>query len=172
MDKQIFQMLIALIDSGYAKSEFWIKWADSLINRLTKPSNWLIELSLTNSVEDALRLLREQNLMVNTKENIDHVSTVLGYLYMRYKEGSLSFKDFLYLAWEETEESNCKDPSNNDLFKLYKCNEKLVQDNKPIDELLYTVDSVFAKHVKNAQLQLNYVVGENIAKNRYLRDAS
>jgi hypothetical protein len=170
MDKQIFQMLIALIDSGYAKPEFWIKWADRLIDELPSPSNWLIELSLKNRTEDALLLLREQNLMIKGKEDIDYTSTILGYLYMRYKEGDLSFKDFLHLAWEETEEVNYKNPSNSELFNLYKCNEKLVQENSPIDELLSVVNSVFVKHLNHAQLQLGYITGKDIDKNQYLKE--
>lgn len=170
MDKPLISMLIILIDSGYAKPELWRSWADRLINEVEEPAYWLIMLSCSNDRNDAVSVLREElSLKKYSEANVDYVSSILGYLYLRYLEGDLLLNDFLNLAWEETEDVPSMESSiHDDIFDFYKVSEKLDLSKESVEKttFLKELNKFFCTKKSLAESQLKYLMSDDVLNNK------
>lgn len=149
MNNSVRIKVLDLIDSGYWKSVQWKEWADAVILKFDEPPYWVIELSTVKNSGEAISILRESLAEIHYEDNINHKSIILGYMFLRYKEKEINLKEFLTLAWQETEaEEDVGSPSNSDIFEMYEaCNNSSGADEK--FEII--VDRVCKKFSYNAE---------------------
>jgi hypothetical protein len=107
MESEQLLTVIISIQSGLIKNiELIHEWAESIIAILDKPPLWTMELYDSQTLEEAVGILRMAAGRMAVNKNIDWVATHLGFLYLRFKKGELNFEQLLSMCGEETDLSN------------------------------------------------------------------
>jgi hypothetical protein len=101
----IAHYLFAIAVSGYYQKNDWQNWADQRILKQTSAEDWLIEISLANSIEmlsDALSdlLISERFRIKNLVPSSD---AIIGYFYLMYLEGKISLQELLLKSGDEAD---------------------------------------------------------------------
>lgn len=155
MENSILVKILDLIDSGYWKSVQWKVWADAVITKLDDPPYWTIQLSLAMSAGEAISILRERLAEVNYKDSVNHKSIVLGYMFLRFKEREVDLKEFLSMAWQETEGSeDVGTPSNADIHNMYESYIRILKSRKSFESLVERVSGSFFENAQAAEKAL------------------
>jgi hypothetical protein len=144
------------LESGYVCSSVWSDWADTHILDLESPPLWLLELSLAQTVEDALFVLHHygcSQLPQIIWNRIDYAGLYLGFLYLRFKSGELKLEDLLWQAGDRADRSRY-DIDCSEFYVLL--NEidgggPIVPSSQPLEE---RVTKLFAPMVKLVQQHL------------------
>lgn len=96
----------AALESAYVRPAPWISWADAEILRLESPPFWLLELSLTHTVDEALTVIWQYGcncLSPDVWNRIDYTGLYLGFLYLRFERNELKLEELLYLSGQRTD---------------------------------------------------------------------
>ncbi|MFB5676360.1 hypothetical protein ACE3NQ_08160 [Paenibacillus terreus] len=101
----IAHYLFAISFSGYYKKKDWQNWADQRIVNQTSVENWLINISLANSIDMLSNALSD--LLISERyelKNLDPSSdAIIGYFYLMYLDGKLSLQDLLLKSGDEAD---------------------------------------------------------------------
>lgn len=101
----IAHYLFAISFSGYYKKKDWQNWADQRILKQKTVEDWLISISLANSIEMLSNALGE--LLISerfqVKNRTPSSDAIIGYFYLMYLEGKLSIKDLLLKSGDEAD---------------------------------------------------------------------
>jgi hypothetical protein len=154
---------VAALESGYAPHARFVKWADQLIDRDPYQPRWVLDLSLTKDLRDAVGVLRlEWSRQCESPANgvppIDVPGNLhLGFLYLRYKEGSLSMSQLLELAgmYSDSQGYGKTDASCESFFYLLnelEGRQKSIPSDAP---LTHRVDEFFAPFASAARVALS-----------------
>lgn len=95
----VLTILFAVLDCNAWSISQIISWSDGLISRLDHPRAWLIDLSVSNSVDDCLDVIREamREFGLVLPENVGDL--MAGLILLRFDNGELSSEDAIkYLA--------------------------------------------------------------------------
>lgn len=88
--------------SAYASAEQWKGWADAEIIKSETPDNWLVDMSLANSVRE-LRQAVQPRLDVEQRNDAEDDDAALGYIWLRFEKGDISLAESLRFAGEEAD---------------------------------------------------------------------
>ncbi|MDM8556619.1 hypothetical protein QUF75_17980 [Desulfococcaceae bacterium HSG7] len=99
--------LLAAIEAEYIKSTQWIPWADFIIQTMDEPPMWVIDLSLSSDYEKAYAAIAPDTKSDHDFKSNDLPELALGFIYLRFLEGDVSLKKFLFLAGDYTDPSDC-----------------------------------------------------------------
>ena len=101
----IAHYLFAVSYSGYYQKKDWQNWADQRIMKQILVEDWLISISLSNSIEilsDAL-----SDLLISERADMENKITssdaIIGYFYLMYLEGKLSIYELLLNSGDEAD---------------------------------------------------------------------
>lgn len=90
----IEMFLYRIIYSGFYSKSDWQNWADNMILNNTEVDEWIYNLSLANSREDAMDAVCNGYGLYYLSEKFCFYEVVQGYLYLMYKNGKINRKDF------------------------------------------------------------------------------
>lgn len=101
----IAHYLFSISFSGYYKKKDWQDWADQRILKQTSVEEWLINISLANSVDMLSNALCD--LLISEKFEVENQvpssDAIIGYFYLMYLEGKLSFQELLLKSGDEAD---------------------------------------------------------------------
>jgi hypothetical protein len=106
-------VLAAALDSGYVPYTELIDWAQRQVLEIEAPSNWLLDLCVSKSQEDAIGLLllesdRQADKLGHEQDHRgSHDDLYLGFLYLRFERGDLSLPELLLHAGKYADSSGC-----------------------------------------------------------------
>lgn len=142
--------------SGYATSKDWQDWADNIIKSTYSPSYWVIDVSLAGDQKELIKKLKNQLYEEQTIEGklITISDSILGYYYLRFIDGNISFVDFLKLAGQEAD-SGFSDIDCEEIYSILNECEILIQEKKDISPLIDDVKAKFIKYAEIAKYQWN-----------------
>jgi hypothetical protein len=89
----------AAAESGYAKARDWQDWADRIILAMETPPMWVLDLATAKNAEqvwDARTRQTKPEWAAQSGIIVDE--SIIGYLWLRYRRGDISFYDFAELA--------------------------------------------------------------------------
>jgi hypothetical protein len=92
--KLFMTTLFAAIESNYLVLPSLKDWADQCIEAAKQPTDWLIDLSMASSSENALDVLRVALPRYGVMLDQNYGELLLGFWYMRLREGSVSKNEF------------------------------------------------------------------------------
>ncbi|HEY6185403.1 MAG TPA: hypothetical protein VIW67_24405, partial [Terriglobales bacterium] len=98
--KPIAHYWLVAASSRYAKPQHWMAWADRIIEHTNHPSAWLADVSIADSNQKLKAALQERLEKEERIVDPEHHNALLGYLLMRYKEGTLTLPALLQEAGE------------------------------------------------------------------------
>ena len=110
--EEAFPVWAAALETGYLPLPVVERWADAQILRLDRPPGWLLDLSLTGSVEAAAGLLRRGWSESPAAAGGDAVWRMaarlhLGFLYLQYERGDLPMAELLNRAGQYSDRTEC-----------------------------------------------------------------
>jgi hypothetical protein len=103
----------AALESRFLSLSSLVRWADAEIMRRDELPNWLMDVSLSRSPEDALAALSEgwikyvESTGSDPYRSRERGQLHLGFLYLRFDRGGLSMAELLRLAGEEADGGDC-----------------------------------------------------------------
>lgn len=101
----IAHYLFAIAFSGYYQKKDWQNWADQRILKQTSAEDWLIEISLANSIEMLSNALGD--LLISerfeVKNRVPSSDAIIGYFYLMYLEGKISLQELLLKSGDEAD---------------------------------------------------------------------
>ncbi|MNJ37021.1 hypothetical protein D3C77_318260 [compost metagenome] len=101
----IAHYLFAISFSGYYQKKDWQNWADQRILKQTSAEDWLINVSLANSIEMLSNALGD--LLISErfemKNRVPSSDAIIGYFYLMYLEGKLSLQELLLKSGDEAD---------------------------------------------------------------------
>lgn len=102
-------VLAAALQAGYLLLAAVERWADEHILRLDQPPGWLLDLSLTKSVDDAVGLLGRGWSESGTAAGGAGQSArlYLGFLYLLWERGGLPLAELLNRAGQHADTTEC-----------------------------------------------------------------
>jgi hypothetical protein len=92
--KLFMTTLFAAIESNYLGLPSMKDWADQCIEAAKQPTDWLIDLSMASSSENALDVLRVALPRYGAMLDENYGELLLGFWYMRLREGGVSKNEF------------------------------------------------------------------------------
>ena len=104
-----FDVWVAALESGYAPHSRFVKWADQMIERDAHQPRWVLDLSLSKNAKEAERVLRlewsrQSEFPANEAPALNEPGNLhVGFLYLRFKDGSLSMAELLRRAGDYTD---------------------------------------------------------------------
>src|SRR6267142_3079817 len=104
--KSFAHELALAVDAGCLTYRDYIPWADSLIARFDRPPVWVCELSTIKYRPDALRVIRNFAASEPFEKFDTSIEEYLGFLWIRYERGELSWATYLKEAGEYADRSN------------------------------------------------------------------
>lgn len=101
----IAHYLFAIAFSGYYQKKDWQNWADQRILKQASAEDWLIEISLANSIEMLSNALGDLLISERFKIKSQPPSSdaIIGYFYLMYLEGKLSLQELLLKSGDEAD---------------------------------------------------------------------
>lgn len=97
-------MWLAAAKANYASPIDWRRWADRLILSMAQPPIWLINASMARNDTELREAMVDR---LDAEWNADGVPTYddlcIGFLWLNYKRGQVSFADCLRLAAEQAD---------------------------------------------------------------------
>jgi len=93
--KLILTTIFAAIESGFVDLASLKNWADRCIDTIPQPRNWLIDLSLASSEQNALDVLRRALPEYGVMLDESYGELLLGFWYLRLANRKVSQEDFL-----------------------------------------------------------------------------
>ncbi len=93
------------IEREYATAGTWIPWADAMILQLDQPPDWLIDLCVAKSREQAIQAVHRglRTLPIGPGEQFDWVGHDLGFLYLCYEYKAITLRELLIKAGSKTD---------------------------------------------------------------------
>lgn len=92
--------VLAAIETGYLEPHQWQDWADRRLVKDIEPEDWIADLSLAESVDEARSalqpILRREELVQGSLISTDEVE--LGLLYKMFERGDFDLQSLLGLA--------------------------------------------------------------------------
>ncbi|MFD3262326.1 hypothetical protein ACE3MQ_27400 [Paenibacillus lentus] len=150
----IAHYLFAISFSGYYKKKDWQNWADQRILKQTSVEDWLINISLANSIDmlsDALcDLLISERFEV--KNDVPSSDAIIGYFYLMYLDGKLSLQDLLLKSGDEADGGEGASVECEEFYAISNALEKdtlLMKDN----DFRKKISALYEPFRKVAQLQ-------------------
>jgi len=104
--RTVAQLLALAIEAGCLTFREYIPWADDIIARLDHPPAWICELSTTKYRPHALRVVRDFVHSEPFEEIKDATEDYLGFLWIRYERGEVSWATFLDEAGQYSDAAN------------------------------------------------------------------
>jgi hypothetical protein len=89
--------------SHFAAPSAWMLWADKVISTTDRPALWLADMSVADSLAKLEIALKDRLATESSKTDPEHHNALLGYLFMRYKAGTLTLEELLQQAGEESD---------------------------------------------------------------------
>ncbi len=127
-DVPVANYWIAAARSGRLGPVDWKNWADSKISESDVPENWLIDMSLANSLDDLRRALQPKLETESiSDESVD--DAVLGHIWHRYESGDISLSECLKRAAEDSDSSSASIECE-ELYALLNDLESLADENR------------------------------------------
>jgi hypothetical protein len=160
--KPIAHYWLVAASSRYAKPQHWMAWADRIIEHTNHPSAWLADVSIADSNQKLKAALQERLEKEERIVDPEHHNALLGYLLMRYKEGTLTLPALL----QEAGEASDSGPITVECEKFYALLnrlEKAQTDSEHLD-ITNAVEELFAPFFQIAKNQwdsLGSVVAED-----------
>lgn len=110
--RKAFVVWASRVEAGYCSLSDVTQWADEQITARDHPPDWLLDLSLASSLEEAARLLRcgsEQELCSpgDVYPSQRWGELYLGFLFLRYERGELVLAELLKLAGQKSDGTEC-----------------------------------------------------------------
>lgn len=104
----IANYLMIAVSSGYYIKKDWQNWADNIISRDTKFEYWIYEVSIAKSKEELYIAIIDKVYEECFRESslYEKEDCIIGYYFLMYKEGRLSFSNLLYNLYFEDDLSN------------------------------------------------------------------
>jgi hypothetical protein len=100
------EMLALAIDAGCLTYRDYIPWADAVIARLDRPPVWICNLSTIKYRPDALRVVRDFVFSEPFEPASAAPEDYLGFLWIRYERGEISWATFLSEAGRYSDASS------------------------------------------------------------------
>ncbi|MDB6076770.1 MAG: hypothetical protein JWO82_517 [Akkermansiaceae bacterium] len=121
----IAQLLYSAIESGYMTAPQWRDWADRILERHENFPTWIIELSLTSSVEAAQAALLP-GMTIEIIPNAEWICSddlTIGFLQKMKEEGRISRLEMLYKAGLASD-GGYSDLSPEEIYHVLNCEER------------------------------------------------
>ncbi|PUB91343.1 MAG: hypothetical protein DBP01_02840 [gamma proteobacterium symbiont of Ctena orbiculata] len=87
---KLIVILFAVLDSNIWGSEQLVCWVDEVISKLERPKAWLAELSISDSIDNSLEVVREamRSYGVLLPENIGDL--IIGFILIRFDKSEIT----------------------------------------------------------------------------------
>jgi hypothetical protein len=167
-----FDVWVAALGSGYGPHSLFVTWADRMIDRDAHQPRWVLDLSLSKDAKDAERVLRlewarQSEFPANEAPALNEPGNLhVGFLYLRFGNGSLSMAELLSRAGIYTDGHgyDCVDEECEAFF--YLLNEidgggPTIKSDRPLAE---RVDELFAPFASAARATLPQLPGDPAAE--------
>lgn len=90
----IMHIICAIVEADYLDHDVLIKWSDELIGKVEILENWLVEVSLSNSNLEILKIVKKE---INNNQSTDNVvidELYLGFVYKEFLSGKIDYEVF------------------------------------------------------------------------------
>ncbi|MCG7410904.1 hypothetical protein MH117_26330 [Paenibacillus sp. ACRRX] len=150
----IAHYLFAISFSGYYKKKDWQNWADQRILKQTSVENWLINISLANSIDMLSNALGD--LLISerfkVKDRVSSSDAIIGYYYIMYLDGKFSLQDLLLNSGDEVDGG---EGASVECEEFYAISNALEQDKLLIGDTNFQrkISALYEPFRKIAQLQ-------------------
>jgi hypothetical protein len=98
LNKSFAWKMGTMIEAGLISYKHYVLFCDEMINKLENPPYWIIELSLTKTQNDALRIVNEFAESEPFENHPELNDFYLACLFLRYKHREISWASFLFSA--------------------------------------------------------------------------
>ncbi|MEW8660622.1 MAG: hypothetical protein AB2603_20110 [Candidatus Thiodiazotropha endolucinida] len=142
--KKLIVILFAVLDSNIWGSEQLVCWVDEVISKLERPKAWLADLSVSDSTDDSLEVVREtmRSYGVLLPENIGDL--IIGFILIRLDKGEITeeIARTYIIDVVDAYGSDCVDVENAVILDLN--------------------DKIYLTNRRNAKLAIDYLTSEKL----------
>ncbi len=138
---------IAAIESGYFQNQEWVEWSDHLQLTLTQSDDWLVELCVAWTPEQALEVLWKA---LNGFLVFPYQEAKIGFLFKQYQEGRIKTLSALLELADAFQQSIDED---NQVFLQLQEKANTTDENHP--QLLPEIEDAFREYAQLAEQCLN-----------------
>jgi hypothetical protein len=167
-----FDAWVAALGSGYATHSRFVNWADQMIDHDAHQPRWVLDLSLSKDGKEAERVLRiewsrQSEFPANEAPALNEPGNLhVGFLYLRFKDGSLSMAELLKRAGMYTDGQGYDRVDEECEAFFYLLNEidgggPTIKSDRPLAE---RVDELFAPFASAARAALPLLPGAPAAE--------
>jgi hypothetical protein len=155
---KIAHYLLAAVVSEFMQPDDWKGWADRIISRMDTPPIWVIDIALANSTDKFKECmsdkLRDEELAEGNLISIG--DAVIGFYYLRYNKGDLSFEEFLKKSGEEAD-SGSSDFDCEEIYSILNEYERILSMGSDTSHLINIAKELMMSSIEIANYQLNRI---------------
>lgn len=149
----VFHYLYTAIYSGYYVKQDWQLWVDKLIVKSKEVENWMLELSIANSMSDALLAIAFEKNTEEIKKDLYYwePDIIMGYYFIMYQEKKIDFHTLITKLYDEDDAV-----SESMLFDLRAFNECLDKMSK-MEMITDKFSQFIVPYCSQAKYQIEYL---------------
>jgi hypothetical protein len=155
---KIAHYLLAAVVSEFMQPDDWKGWADRIISRMDSPPAWVIDIALANSIDEFIEYisdkLRDEELAEGGLISIG--DAVIGFYYLRYEKGDLSFEEFLKKSGEEAD-SGSSDFDCEEIYSILNEYERLLSLGSDASHLINASKELVMSSIEIAHYQWSQI---------------